>query len=432
MKMLFSFLSGGIMDLSSKAVRQDFRIRGLFTGFVTEWSRPFSAGFFALILYGLLAIARGGVLTSSVFPYYNYLADAFLHGQVALRLIPPSIHDLVQYNQNLYLYWAPFPAILLIPWVALWGVNASDILFTVLVAAVNVLLVASIFQAAERRNLIRLTPFLRGILVMFFALGTVHLTLAPLGRVWFTGQLVAFMCVALAYWASLSLRGWPAFVLAGLAMAGVLATRSHMLLVGIFPAWFLLREHWNLRWKRLIGLCLGASLPIILTLGLMGWYNFARFGNPLEVGLPYHQMAEFFQAEYDRYGAFNLHYLPTNFYYQYIFYPFPLRTASSLGGSLFLLSPLFFAALWAVWQERRKLSTWFLLTSILVTNIPILLLMGTGWMQFGPRYTLDFTVPLLLLTATGMQRWQPKIVALLAAISVLQYCIGFLFLSTLI
>jgi len=74
-----------------------------------------------------------------------------------------------------------------------------------------------------------------------------------------------------------------------------------------------------------------------------------------------------------------------------------------MGGSLFLLSPLFLGSFAALYKPSQKVSVITLLASILITNIPILLLMGTGWVQFGPRYTLDFTVPLLLLTALGIE-----------------------------
>jgi hypothetical protein len=66
-------------------------------------------------------------------------------------------------------------------------------------------------------------------LALFFALGTVHLTLAPLGRVWFTGQLIGLGCVALAYWSVLRYDGWKAFLLAGLGAQHV-STRILMLL----------------------------------------------------------------------------------------------------------------------------------------------------------------------------------------------------------
>ena len=50
--------------------------------------------------------------------------------------------------------------------------------------------------------------------------------------------------------------------------------------------------------------------------------------------------------------------------------------------------------------------------------------MGTGWIQYGPRYTLDITVPLLVLSVLGMQKWKNWLVTLLATISILTYLLG--------
>jgi hypothetical protein len=57
--------------------------------------------------------------------------------------------------------------------------------------------------------------------------------------------------------------------------------------------------------------------------------------------------------------------------------------------------------------------------------------MGTGWVQYGPRYTLDFTVPLLLLTASGVQSASGKALAVLVALSVMQYIPGIYFFNQL-
>jgi hypothetical protein len=103
-----------------------------------------------------------------------------------------------------------------------------------------------------------------------------------------------------------------------------------------------------------------------------------------------------------------------------------------MGGSLFLLSPVFVYLFEGLRRRYRSIDTWVLLGSVLATSIPILLLMGTGWVQFGPRYTLDFTVPLLLLTAQGVQFASKKILILLVVISIVQYLIGVSYLIYLV
>src|SRR6266511_1448089 len=171
------------------------------------WESPLSSGVLAFAIYFLFALGHGSSFHASPLAYYNYLADAFVHGQLNLRLLPPDALDLSYFQGQYFLYWPPLPAVTLMPFVALFGVEFSDIFFTVVVGAVNVSLIALLLRQACRRGIIRLSKLRRGILVLFFALGTVHLTLAPFGRVWFTGQLIGFMCIALCYLVALQMRG---------------------------------------------------------------------------------------------------------------------------------------------------------------------------------------------------------------------------------
>ena len=138
---------------------------------------PWFAGIVAVV-YALFAMQAGPIWQSSPFTYFNYLADAFLHGQFRLRLIPPQTHDLALYNGNYFLYWPPFSAILLIPIVALFGVHFSDILFTLLLAALNVGLVAKFLHQLSDRGIASTGSWYRILLTTFFAFGTVHFVLA--------------------------------------------------------------------------------------------------------------------------------------------------------------------------------------------------------------------------------------------------------------
>ncbi|MEN9934638.1 MAG: hypothetical protein RLZZ387_1217, partial [Chloroflexota bacterium] len=344
---------------------------------------------------------------------------------------PPETLDLVAFGEKLYLLWGPLPGLLLMAPVALLGVEVSDILVTVLCGALNVWLVALVLEAADARGVVPLTRVRRGLLVLFFALGTVHLPLAPLGRVWQLVQLIGFACVAAGYLAALRLRGGPAFLLVGLAFAGALLTRTHMAATLVWPAVFLLYTHRGVGRSRLVGLVALLGAMLALGVGLLAAYNWARFGNPLETGAAYHLMTESMRPDFERYGYFNLHFVPTNLLFQYVVYPFPLGPRTYMGGSLLLLSPLFFAALARRWEMPRW-SYLALIASVALTLPPILLLMNTGFAQFGPRYTLDFTVPLLLLTAAGARRWPLWLFAAAVAVSIAHYALGTLFVAGLL
>ena len=378
----------------------------------------------AAAVYFVISWLHGSVWRASPYAYFNYQADAFVHGQLHLRQLPQEIKDLSFYRGQYYLYWPPLPAVLLMPFAAVFGVGFNDIVFTIGVGAANIGLVALLLRACAARGVVRLAREQRGLLVLFVAFGTVHVTLAPYGRVWFTAQLIGFACVLLAYLAALIPRGISGFVLAGSAIAAAFLTRNHLLFAGLWPACYLLYRHRTASRKCLLGYILAGLAPMVVAISLLALYNWQRFGSPYENGIPYHQMSDLFEADYLRYGAFSLHYVPTNLYYQFVAYPFPVRESSLLGGSLFLLSPVFFAAFWGIVTGRPRWSTWVLVATTLLVAVPILLLMGTGWVQWGPRYTLDYTVPLLLLTAIGIRRWPQWLLTLLTAISVAHYVLG--------
>ena len=117
------------------------------------WENPFWAAAIALVIYLAYALHVNPTLKASAVNYHNYLADAFLHGQLSLRLIPlGSQLDLSLFNQKYYLYWPPLPAILLMPLVALFGVNFSDVIFTLIFAILNVSLVALLVRKVNEKG----------------------------------------------------------------------------------------------------------------------------------------------------------------------------------------------------------------------------------------------------------------------------------------
>ncbi len=391
---------------------------------INFWEAPYGAMFFAAFIYLGISLYSGRIFTVSRFPYFNYLADAFLNGQLWFRQIPPETHDLVYFAGHYSLYQSPFPAFVILPFIRIFGIGLNDVVYTALFAILNVGLVAQLLRVTTKNQFLHLSKIQRSVLVFFFTLGTVHFTLAPDGRVWNTALILGFTCVILAYLAAFSLSGPKAWFFTGLALTGAMLTRNHLVFTGIFPAVYLFTRENSWSWGRTFRNLALAALPLMIGLGFLLYYNQSRFGNPLDNGIAYHLMADFFRKNFEQYGAFNLHYVPINLYYQYIFYPFPISNETFMGGSLFLMSPLFFGAFGAFWKPRQKWPVWVLTLSIFFTMIPILLLMGTGWSQFGPRYTLDFTVPLLLLTGIGIERWKPSIIVILALISSVHYIVG--------
>jgi hypothetical protein len=163
---------------------------------------------------------------------------------------------------------------------------------------------------------------------------------------------------------------------------------------------------------------------------LLSMYNYARFGSPFENGLKYHRADLSLFADINTYGLFSVHYFGKNFFYHYLAYPYPPSANTFMGASLFLMTPVYLGAFFALkakdeyWQMIWGL--WFAITLI---ALPSLLLCGTGWSQIGPRYTLDYAPFLMILVAMGISRWSSQLLLVLAGISVLHYLYGLLVIA---
>jgi hypothetical protein len=389
---------------------------------VSPLAQPPIAGLVALAVYLVRALLAPTRLGPTEFAYFNFLADAFLHGQLSLRLPTPRDVDLVFFAGRVYLYWPPFPAILVTPLVALFGVNVSDILYTLVVAAITVALLAYLLVILDKTGVAPLSAERRAILVATVAFGSVVLILAPIGAVWNTAQIIGWGCVLLATVAPLALRDKRGYLLAGLALACATATRTDLLCNGVWLAYYLLARDRRLPLRQRVAAAICGLAPVVTTLLLLGWYNAARFGHPLNMGLAWHHAGPWFRGDFERFGTFNFHYLPTNLYYHFV--APPLTTSQvGLGGGLFWMTPLLLGAPYAVWRGRNCGLVWALVASCALGYIPLGLVMGTGYL-FGSRYLLDLMVPLVVLTAQGIRRWRLDVLQVLMIISLATFLLG--------
>ncbi len=386
-------------------------------------ARPRIAGVIALCVYLLRSWLTGSNFGPTQSAYFNYLADAFLHQQLYLRLPTSNIIDLVDYAGKLYFYWPPFPAILLLPLIAIFGAGTSDVIYTPILGAVSIALLAKFLGLLDQTGIAPLSPERRGIMVASTAFGTFLLILAPAGGAWYTAQIIGWGCVLLAAIAALSRSDKLGYLLVGLALACATLTRIGLVFNGVWLAYYLLHRDRQRPLRQTVAAACYGLVPVIVAVLLLGCYNAARFGNPLESGLAWQIVAPSAQADLTRYGQFNLHYLPKNLYYQFGGYTL-FDEDRWLGGGLFWMTPVLIGALYAIWRERRDLFVWTLVGSCALIYIPIGLLIGSGGITFGPRYLLDMFVPLLLLTARGIREWRRDALLVLMIVSCVTYGLG--------
>jgi hypothetical protein len=127
-----------------------------------------------------------------------------------------------------------------------------------------------------------------------------------------------------------------------------------------------------------------------------------------------------FRANFERYGLFDLHYLPRNLHALLLATPvaterFPFASFSPHGLSIFLATPFYLYLLRSLRRETRAQAA-ILWAGVAPVLLAVLLTIGTGELQFGHRYSADVQPLLIPLAWLGAgTRFTRTGLALLAA-----------------
>ena len=364
-----------------------------------------------------------------------YLAVAITQGSLDLASVgmPDFYHDVVVDGTSTYLPYQPAPALLMVPFVAIWGSDFSQIHFSMVLGAINVVL---FWYLLGLLNVSRTTKLL---LVPFFAFGTVHFYAATTGTLWFYQHVAAVFFVLLAI-IFLLRRTSPVVPALFLALA-FLSRQSTILATPFFLYWMVRQHHPSVFSRQALfgrqslyqmGLFVGTLLVFV---GLSLWYNDIRFGGPFDSGLD--TLVNSYSAGGLRYsfyrnafpdaahfGMLDVRNIPLHLYTIFLlppeFHPdWSIFRPSPYGMSVLLTSPPFIFAALVKRSDPLKFASWM---AIGLVSIPVITYFSQGWVQFGYRYLLDFMPFLLILTALGFEDHRSptstKIMILLVGISI--------------
>jgi hypothetical protein len=319
-------------------------------------------------------------------PDFYYLADAFVHGRTWLdQALGP--YDAVVVGDRVYVPFAPFPAFVLAPLVALVGPEAAagwDPLVNALLATTGL---ALLWRLAGRLGVASAGD--RGWLLALFGFSTATWWITMRGGVWHTGQLVASILTFLGLLEAFGRR--RPFVL-GLLAGAAFSTRATLLAALPYWGWRALPDHVRAGLPADLWGALGAAvrrgawlaLGFAPALAFALWYNAARFGNPFESGYGLAALPAFLEAR-RQLGVFSPAHLSMNL--EYFIWQ--------------LTSPGLLLAARADWRRRETNALG--LTALLVL-VPSLLYYGGGWWQFGYRYALDCFPFVMALCAMAAAR----------------------------
>ena len=331
-----------------------------------------------------------------------YLADAFLHGRTAIgvRLGP---NDVIPIGGRYYVPFAPFPAVALMPIVALVGPLTADQLESGINAVLAAAGVGMCWWLLGRVGVERLVD--RVWLTVLFGFSTQILWVTTRGGVWHTGHLIAtiltFACLVEVFGRQ---RAWLIGLLAGAAFlsraplafavpfyALMLEPRVARQAAEVVGGYVARAVGW-IRWRQWSLLAIGVA-PSVVAFFL---YNLVRFGTPLESGYALATLPPFLESQ-RAIGLFSLAHVPMNLDYFLFHLPRPSANPpffqpDGLGMSVLFTSPGLLFATQADW--RHPPARWLLAAAVAVL-IPTLLYYGGGWLQYGYRYFLD-SVPFVM------------------------------------
>jgi hypothetical protein len=260
---------------------------------------------FALPTFILFFILSIGILSEGS-QQFSELAQAFLHGHLYfLKPIGGLGQDPVLYHGRVYWDEGAFPAILLMPFVALFSIFHIFFYQGYIKWLLSLGVLFFIYRLAR---VLKYNYQDSVILMLGFALGSVFIGVDSVSSGWLFAQVVSTF---LLFWGLYEFYNTRRWWLLGLICGLTFLTRATATPIIIF--FFL--ELWQSKALSSDKLKLLAQLvvPVVVAVGLQALYNFLRFHNPFNGGYEY-QLIDSAAAGSRALGVFSLAHIPANFY----------------------------------------------------------------------------------------------------------------------
>jgi hypothetical protein len=394
----------------------------------------------ALFVVALVVYVGSNPGRTDFYDHFVWQADAFLHGRAEIAYpVTEGPHQNGYFQDVLPLPgtglaqipFPPLPAILLLPFVAVFGLGTNGAAVAAVLGALNVVLCwVTLLGVTPRRSAALLGT-------LFYGFGTVAWYAAMLGTTWFLAHVVAstflFLAIAVAvradreaFRARAGARGGK---LRRQLLAGLLfGTAALARLTTLFGAPFFIFVGGGGGWlRRTASAGFGAAVPVLLLL----------LYNVVTTGALFHPAYEhLYQVEYrprpelvnPAWGIEDPRYVPQNAAIMLAWPPqrplldepacrdrepgldmvlsreCPLLRPDPLGMSLLLTSPAYLLALPVLLRSwRRRIVAG---SALAVLSIALIDLMhfSQGWVQFGYRFSNDFAPFAVILVALGVAR----------------------------
>lgn len=337
---------------------------------------------------------------------YALLADSFLNGRLDSTTCYDS--DCAIFQGRTFVMFPPVPAIIAMPFVAIFGPGFHGFVAISIVAGmVSLALWWRIFRMLETDSAAAIWL----LLALAFATPLYFVTIRGAG-VWFFAQAIGFLFVTIAIHEVV--RG-GSLVLAGACIG--LAFLSRQMSIFYLPFLFVLALRPD---ERLISFsrdhihrALKLGLPVAVAVAIYLVYNYARFGAPLETGYRYMMVPEqlgLINYRLAQHGLFSREYLFFNVVYFFLqgfhvnFTGDTMLTPTGLdpaGTSLFAASPFVLLAFFVPLRRTVLIG----IACALIIAAPTFWYHSNGFSQYNvQRYVLDWLPILFYMLALAVRR----------------------------
>jgi hypothetical protein len=401
----------------------------------------------ALFCLALVVYLGSNPARADFYDHFVWQADAFLHGRAEIAY---PVSDGPYRNDHFQdvlplpgtglarLPFPPLPAIVLLPFVAVFGLGTNGAVVAAVLGAANVVLCWAMLLAVLPRR----SAALLG--TLFYGFGTVAWYAAMLGTTWYLAHVVASTCLFLGIAVAVRADGSALAAVGSAVRAGAVDRPSGLvrqvcagLLLGaaglarlttLFGAPFFVLVGGGGSWlRRAVAAGAGAAVPVALLLA----YNLATTGSLFHPAyehlyrVEYRPRPELVNPDW---GIEDPRYIPQNAAIMLAWPPerpladdpacagrplgldsvldreCPILRPDPLGMSLLLTSPGYLLALPAVlrwWRRRIVLGA---VLAVLVIAAVDLMHFSQGWVQFGYRFSNDLAPFASILVALGVAR----------------------------
>lgn len=355
----------------------------------------------ASVFSGFLALYAVTLYAATPYNEQVRQAVAFLQGHTYIDA-PKSFLEAAQVGPYRYALHPPLPAIMLVPFVAIWGMATDQTTWSLYIGAIDVAL------AWRLLGRFRLSVSARVWLTVFFGAGTILWFETANGNTWALPEIVSILFTL----AALEEAFGPARpIMLGIFGGLAALSRYELALAGLTYAALALKR--GRRIRDILWMAPGFAAVGAVFVG----YNEARYASFFDQGV---------KITGPSYGpAFGTRYLLGNLSTIFFLEPvlnenFPYLHIGFAGQSLPYTSP---ALILAFKANLAKLEPALMLLTACAVSIPSLLCYANGFAQFGTRHYLQVFPFLLVMMAMGM-RHADRLTKILIATSIVFIAYG--------